>query len=318
MTGGVGNDTYVVDSVGDQVVEGVGAGTDTVRTTLASYTLGDNLEHLTFIGAGNFAGTGNALNNTITGGAGNDTLDGGVGVDRLVGGAGNDSYHVDVAGDVTVEAAGGGIDTVYSSSATYTLRANVETLVHVGANGTNANGNGLANMMFGGIGDDTLNGAGGNDVLYGGEGNDTLIGGAGIDLLYGEAGNDTLLGGDSIDLLEGGEGNDVLNGGLGNDVMTGGSGDDVINASQGNDILVFGPNFGNDTIIGFDANPAGGQDLLNIAAFGLTLDTFGSRVAIDDAGNDTVVTINGVDGGTITLVGVVNHTTVTAADFQLS
>ncbi|MDH1620166.1 hypothetical protein N5F07_03220 [Pseudomonas chengduensis] len=318
MTGGVGNDTYVVDSVGDQVVEGVGAGTDTVRTTLSSYTLGDNVEHLTFIGAGNFSGTGNALDNTLTGGAGDDVLDGSAGIDRLVGGAGNDSYYVDVAGDVIVEAANGGVDTAYSSSASYILGANVENLVHIGGNATNAAGNGLANTMSGGAGNDTLSGLGGNDLLYGGEGNDTLTGDAGIDQLYGEAGNDTLLGGDGNDLLDGGDGNDVLIGGLGNDVMTGGAGDDFMDASQGNDILVFGANFGNDTVIGFDANPAGGQDLLNIAAFGLTLDTFASRVAIGDAGNDTVVTINGVDGGTITLVGVSNHTTVTVADFQLS
>ncbi len=318
MTGGVGNDTYVVDSVGDQVVEGVGAGTDTVRTTLSSYTLGDNVEHLTFIGTGNFSGTGNALDNTLTGGAGDDVLDGSAGIDRLVGGAGNDSYYVDVAGDVIVEAANGGVDTAYSSSASYILGANVENLVHIGGNATNAAGNGLANTMSGGAGNDTLSGLGGNDLLYGGEGNDTLTGDAGIDQLYGEAGNDTLLGGDGNDLLDGGDDNDVLIGGLGNDVMTGGAGDDFMDASQGNDILVFGANFGNDTVIGFDANLAGGQDLLNIAAFGLTLDTFASRVAIGDAGNDTVVTINGVDGGTITLVGVSNHTTVTVADFQLS
>jgi hypothetical protein len=41
-------------------------------------------------------------------------------------------------------------------------------------------------------------------------------------------------------------------------------------------------------------------------------------VSIADAGADTLVTVNGADGGTITLVGVTNHTTVTVADFQLS
>lgn len=45
-----------------------------------------------------------------------------------------------------------------------------------------------------------------------------------------------------------------------------------------------------------------GQDLLNIAALGITAATFAARVSIADAGADTLVTVNGADGGTITLV----------------
>ena len=63
MNGGNGNDTFVVDSTLDVVTEGAGgtSGTDTVQTTLASYTLAANLENLTKLGAGNFNGTGNAV-----------------------------------------------------------------------------------------------------------------------------------------------------------------------------------------------------------------------------------------------------------------
>ncbi|MFS0756040.1 putative Ig domain-containing protein [Noviherbaspirillum sp. 1P10PC] len=43
-------------------------------------------------------------------------------------------------------------------------------------------GNGLANLLAGGQGNDTLRGGGGNDTLDGGLGNDTLAGGAGADL----------------------------------------------------------------------------------------------------------------------------------------
>lgn len=321
MIGGLGNDTYVVDNLGDVVVEALNEGTDTVRTTLSSYALGANVEHLTFIGSGDFTGQGNALANTLTGGAGNDSLNGGAGADRLVGGAGNDSYYVDVAGDVIVETATGGIDTVFSTSASYTLGANVENFIYTGANATVANGNGLANQMQGGAGNDTLNGQGGDDLLDGGAGNDRLDGGAGNDTLYGGLGDDLLLGGSGDDILDGGAGNDTLDGGLGNDRVTGGAGNDSMDASQGNDIFVFGASgesFGNDRISGFDANPAGGQDLLNIVYFNLTAATFDSRVVISDAGNDTLVTINGTDGGSITLVGVATHTTVTIADFQLS
>ena len=42
------------------------------------------VENLTYTGAGNFNGTGNALANTITGGIGNDTLRGGAGGDTFV------------------------------------------------------------------------------------------------------------------------------------------------------------------------------------------------------------------------------------------
>src|SRR5262249_13447255 len=58
MVGGTGNDTYVVDNAGDVVTENAGEGTDTVQTTLASYTLGANVENLTFTGTGSFTGVG--------------------------------------------------------------------------------------------------------------------------------------------------------------------------------------------------------------------------------------------------------------------
>ena len=142
MSGGTGNDIYFVDDVGDTVIEASGEGTDQVRTTLAAYALGANVEKLRFIGSGSFTGTGNDLNNEIQGGASNDILYGGVGYDYLIGGGGDDSlyggadgdtldggtgadymegndgddvYIVDNAGDTVVEAAGEGIDHVYTT-----------------------------------------------------------------------------------------------------------------------------------------------------------------------------------------------------------
>ena len=318
MIGGIGNDLYIVDNLGDQVIEAVAGGTDTVRTTLSEYALGDNLENLTFTGAGNFTGHGNALANTMTGGSGNDVLDGGLGGDRLVGGAGNDTYRVDDATDVVVEALGGGVDTVLSTSSNFTLGNNVEHYTYVGTGSTTANGNGLANDMTGGANNDVLRGLGGDDQLFGLDGNDSLYGGAGNDSLVGGLGNDALYGEGGNDTLDGGSGDDLIDGGIGNDRVTGGVGNDTLYADQGNDIFVFGPSFGNDTVLGFDANPAGGQDLLNLAAFSLTLATFSSRVSIADAGNDVQVTVNGAEGGSIRLVGVIDHTTVTVADFQLA
>lgn len=92
LTGGAGNDIYIVDNVGDRVIEAVNGGNDTVRTSLNTYTLSDNVEVLAFTGTGGFTGTGNALNNIITGGNGVDRLNGGSGNDTLSGGGGNDFF----------------------------------------------------------------------------------------------------------------------------------------------------------------------------------------------------------------------------------
>ncbi|MGO8256542.1 rhizobiocin, partial [Rhizobium leguminosarum bv. viciae] len=83
LIGSAGDDTYIVDHAGDIVTEAADAGTDTVRTTLASYTLGSDVENLTYIGTVAFVGTGNSLDNTITGGAAIDMLSGGAGNDVL-------------------------------------------------------------------------------------------------------------------------------------------------------------------------------------------------------------------------------------------
>ncbi|MCY1456595.1 hypothetical protein D9M71_738250 [compost metagenome] len=65
----------------------------------------------------------------------------------------------------------------------------------------------------------------------------------------------------------------------------------------------------------FDANPAGGQDRLDVSALGITAATFAANVAITDVGVDTRVTIG---ANSITLVGVADATTVTQADFIVS
>ena len=121
MIGGLGNDSYYVDNVGDVVTELAAGGTDEVRVTLASYTLGTEVENLTGTATTGQALTGNALNNTIIGDAGADTLSGldgvdtlkgGAGADRLIGGAGNDTLSGGTEADVFVASVGGGADKV--------------------------------------------------------------------------------------------------------------------------------------------------------------------------------------------------------------
>ncbi|GEM_PF-256058 len=188
LTGGAGDDTYMVDNIGDVVVEADNAGTDTVQAS-ASYTLANNIENLTLTGAANINGTGNALdnlivgnsgNNTLIGMEGNDNLDGGIGADTMAGGVGDDTYVVDNADDMVVEAVNAGIDTV-QSTVSYTLSDNVENLTLSGATSINAAGNALDNILTGNSGANVLDGGAGADTLIGGQGNDTLLGGMGND-----------------------------------------------------------------------------------------------------------------------------------------
>src|SRR5205085_10481482 len=148
MTGGAGNDVYIVESATDTITpEAAAAGIDTVISYLATFTLAAELENLVLgDGAGN--GTGNALANTILG----NTL-----VNTLTGGLGNDTYGVDNAGDVVVEAVGAGTDTVLASVTIAALAANVENLVLTGTAAINGTGNALNNTITGNAGNNVLN-----------------------------------------------------------------------------------------------------------------------------------------------------------------
>ena len=346
MVGGAGNDIYIVDNNGDVVTEGLNGGTDTVQTTLHNYTLTNNVENLVFTGTGAFTGRGNAIANTITGGsgndflygmggndtlnggagndvldggegadnlqggtgndkmtggAGNDRLDGGEGADVMVGGLGNDTYIVDNNGDVVTEGLNGGTDAVQTTLHNYTLTNNVENLVFTGTGAFTGRGNAIAN---------TITGGSGNDFLYGMGGNATRDGGAG---------NDALDGGDGGDNLQGGAGNDKLTGGTGNDRLEGGQGDDIMTGGAGNDTFVFSAGFGRDRITsGFDSNPSGGQDYLDVSLFGIGVANFASSVKIaGGTGNSTVITIGDpVNANVITLENV-NSKSVNIDDFIL-
>lgn len=82
LVGGGGNDTFVLDSAGDTIIEDQDGGIDTVET-FVSYTLPDHVENLTFAGFSGLVGTGNALDNVMRG-LGQGTLDGRAGNDTLI------------------------------------------------------------------------------------------------------------------------------------------------------------------------------------------------------------------------------------------
>ena len=227
LTGGAGNDTYIVNNIGDRITELANGGTDTVQTSL-TYTLGANLENLTLTGIANVNGTGNTLANVITGNIGNNILnDGGVGgSDTLVGGAGNDTYIVNNSSDIITEAVNAGTDVV-QSSVNYVLGSNIENITLTGTANTNATGNTLNNTITGNTGSNILNGGAGADTLNsgGGRGIDTYqysqvsdsIWGTNVNHLY-----DTITGykvGDRIDATSF-NGNRVLRSSVGSIAVT--------------------------------------------------------------------------------------------------
>jgi Ca2+-binding RTX toxin-like protein len=183
MTGGAGNDTYVVDNAGDTVTENSGEGMDEIRTGLASYSLAllPNVENLTGTNAAGQSLTGNSAGNLITGAAGNDIIDGGSGGDTMRGGSGNDIYYVDDGADLIEESAGEGTDEVRTALASYSLAAlpNVENLTGTSAAGQILTGNGLSNVIRSGSGGDRLRlDSGGDDVAFAGAGQDGVFFGA--------------------------------------------------------------------------------------------------------------------------------------------
>ncbi|MGO4382119.1 beta strand repeat-containing protein [Pseudoduganella sp. RAF19] len=305
MAGLGGNDVYWVDNKSDVVIEQSAGGDDLVMVNIVAngitYQLPANVEgaqvysnaavNLTGNGADNSL-VGNAANNSLLGGAGNDyldgrtgndtmdggsgndTLNGGSGLDKMSGGAGDDTYYVDSTGDVVMEVAEEGIDSVISSATSFALPNGIENLTSIGAAPFKGIGNLLDNHLTGGTADDTLFGGGGNDVLDGRGGKDTMDGGDGDDVYYvdsladvvleqSSAGTDKVLtsleaytlganierlqyggvnsfvgAGNALDnTLVGGVGNDTLAGGDGSDLLCGGGGKDVIDGGAGNDIL---------------------------------------------------------------------------------
>ena len=100
MNGGTGSDTYVVDNLGDVVIDrATDAGTDLVFSSVsfdASGAQQDGIENITLTGSANINATGNALNNVLVGNSGNNVLRGGNGTDTLTGGAGADIFFYDI------------------------------------------------------------------------------------------------------------------------------------------------------------------------------------------------------------------------------
>ncbi|MBF0340527.1 MAG: putative Ig domain-containing protein, partial [Magnetococcales bacterium] len=279
LIGLLGNDLYIVDNSADVVIENFGEGADTIQSSV-SYTLGANVENLTLTGSDAIDGTGNDINNvlignvainTLSGGNGDDILDGGAGADTLTGGLGNDIYVVDNPGDVVIEIAGEGTDTV-QSSLSCTLGEETENLTLLGTAAINGIGNALDNVLIGNAAINTLTGGAGNDLLNGGAGADILMGGTGDDIYTLDNTGDVVVeltneGDDLVNSsvstilatnierliltgtaqidgtgngldnwLTGNQAANTLTGAAGNDILDGGAGADTLIGGLGNDV----------------------------------------------------------------------------------
>lgn len=185
MHGFAGNDTYRVFNAGDVIVENAGQGNDTVYAA-ASFALSadDSIEWLGTSSAADVTAinlSGNALAQTITGNAGNNALSSGAagGNDTMHGFGGNDIYRVYNAGDVIVENAGQGSDTVYAATS-FALAAddNIErlgTILAAATTAINLTGNTLGQIITGNAGVNRLDGGLGNDTMFGFGGTDTFV-----------------------------------------------------------------------------------------------------------------------------------------------
>jgi Ca2+-binding RTX toxin-like protein len=167
MLGGLGDDTYVVDNIGDLITELGTAGTDTVQSSI-SYTLADNLENLTLLGSAAINGTGNSGSNILTGNTAANVLNGNGGADTLIGGRGNDTYIVDSTDDtITETGTSSDIDSI-QASVSWVLGLNLENLTLTGTSVINGTGNERDNAISGNSANNILDGGnGGTDRLTG-------------------------------------------------------------------------------------------------------------------------------------------------------
>nr|WP_281433505.1 hypothetical protein [Microvirga splendida] len=142
-----------------------------VQSTGAGRSVYRSIENVQ-TGAGNDSIVGSNADNVFLAFDGIDTLEGGLGDDVLDGGFDIDTVAFSGAAGATVDLSlegepqntGYGWDTLYS----------IENLIG-GSGNDRFTGDGVANRLLGGVGNDTLQGGGGDDTLSGGSGVNTAV-----------------------------------------------------------------------------------------------------------------------------------------------
>ena len=194
----------------------------------------------------------------ITGGKGDDTIVGGSGSDLIMDNYGSNNINGG-AGDDTIIAKGKDENAglLQRTKTLLTDKGVLAQIVEGGlGNDTVITGNGRDvitdaggdTTVHAGGGSDTITVAGGNSSLYGEDGDDVIHGGSGRDYIEGGRGNDRIFGHDGGDVIYAGKGDDYAEGGAGDDFINAGAGSDEVHGGEGRDVI-FGLS-GNDKLFG--------------------------------------------------------------------
>jgi Ca2+-binding RTX toxin-like protein len=332
LSGGGGNDTYLIQFENNNIIELANEGIDSVLTQV-NHFLAANVENLSVVSGtntnltlgGNAVAnviTGNSGNNllygfgdndtlngengndtifggdgvdTVNGGAGEDVIYGGAGADILAGGTDRDEYYDVDSGDVINELAGGGYDVVFAiENVTLGAASEVELIV-AGAATFNVLASNTNNYIVG-------NALG--NVFYGLGGADNLVGNGGTDLLDGGDGDDLILGGDDSDFIYGGAGVDSLYGDGGADYLEGNDGNDFFYLIDSGDTVVEAAGGGYDVVYAIENAVLGvAADIELIVFIGAVTAITGSSAANYIVGNGGASTFSGLGGDDTFIAG---------------
>jgi Ca2+-binding RTX toxin-like protein len=297
--GGTGSDIYFTFTDTDTISEAGGDGSDTVFANW-NFTMGAGIEQLLLFGNANTA-VGSADDNVMFGNstsgavnllglAGSDVLFGGSFNDTLVGGAGNDQlFGLDGNNQLL-----GGVD-----NDIYYLASVNNTLTELQDEGFDTI---ISDLAF------TMASNTEQAIIFGSA--NGIIGNDGDNFIFNV--------GTAASTLAGGLGNDYLRGSDQSDAHDGGFGDDQLDLrGGGDDRLVYGAgNMGNDIAFGFDADAAGGQDLIDLTGRGYSAASIGAAITIGTVAGDALITFTSgsLAGTSLRLFGV-SSGVVEATDF---
>ncbi len=289
---------------------------NTPRVGTLQLTIGSVVSFAPTIGGDDRITTGSGAD-LVIGGIGADTIDAGTGDNLVIGdngelvfdGADGNAATLDLA-RTTAPEAGGGADRITTGSGNDLILGGDGADVIAAGDGDNyVLGDNGRILFYGGFLDlveSTEPGQGGADQITTGAGNDTIVGGFGADQIVAGDGNNAVLGDNGrIDSVQGTGarilvetiataigGNDTISTGTGNDTILGGAGSDTITVAGGSNIVL-----GDNGLANYlsDGDPTD-IDLISStapndgAADTITIGGTGDNYVIGGTGGDTIIT----------------------------